>query len=275
MTSARAGGGERPARKRRGGPASPQDLWRGIERAAGGALIFGLPLLMTTELWSLGLTLDRWRVAQLTVLSLPLLVGVAHYLGFEATFGWREDVRDALLALGIGVATSAALLGLFGVLEVGVRGAGLTGQVALQATPAAFGALLARSQFGDAGRDEPPGTAGELFHMVVGALFLCLSVAPTEEILMIAARLSPERAALLVLVSLAVMHGFARVGAGEGGRAWFGLTLIGYVVTLGVCLYVLWTFGQIAGLAPHTVLAATVVLGLPAAVGAGAARLIL
>lgn len=50
---------------------------------------------------------------------------------------------------------------------------------------------------------------------------------------------------------------------------------MGYVIALLISLGILWTFGRTDGLAVSQVLQATVVLGFPAGLGAGAARLIL
>ena len=83
-------------------------LAAGLGRAFGGALIFGLPMLMTNELWELGATMDRLRLALLLLLGIPLLVGVSHRIGFEASFGWREDLRDAAIALGVGLVAATA-----------------------------------------------------------------------------------------------------------------------------------------------------------------------
>ncbi len=54
-----------------------------------------------------------------------------------------------------------------------------------------------------------------------------------------------------------------------------GHTVVDYVIALAVSGYLLWTLGRFDGLALQPVLAQTLVLGLPAGVGAAAARLIL
>src|SRR5690606_30839814 len=73
---------------------------RDFGRAAGGALLFSLPMLMTMELWQLGFYLGPARLLALLVSALPLLVFLSRYIGFERTRGWRDDVLDALIALG-------------------------------------------------------------------------------------------------------------------------------------------------------------------------------
>jgi uncharacterized membrane protein len=52
------------------------------------------------------------------------------------------------------------------------------------------------------------------------------------------------------------------------------LTIIGYCVALLISLYILWTFGRSDGLAFGQLAKETIVLGFPAALGAGAARLL-
>lgn len=49
-----------------------QRYFRGICRAAGGAVIFALPLLMTMEMWWLGFTIDRMKLLLLVLLLLPI-----------------------------------------------------------------------------------------------------------------------------------------------------------------------------------------------------------
>ena len=49
-------------------------LSAGLGRACGGALIFGLPMLMTNELWELGATMDRLRLALAMSLYLSLIL---------------------------------------------------------------------------------------------------------------------------------------------------------------------------------------------------------
>ena len=64
--------------------------------------------------------MDRRRLALLLALSVPLLVGVSHRIGFERSFGWRDDLRDAFLALGIGIVGGAVVLVAFGVIKAGM-----------------------------------------------------------------------------------------------------------------------------------------------------------
>ena len=55
----------------------------------------------------------------------------------------------------------------------------------------------------------------------------------------------------------------------------FRFTVVGYVIVLGVSLFLLWVFGRVDGLGPAELLSAVIVLSFPGAIGAAAARLLL
>lgn len=272
-----------------------EKLVLGLGRAFGGALIFGLPMLMTNEFWEIGASMDRLRLLVLIAVGVPLLVGVAHRIGFEATFDWKEDLRDAFIALGVGMFATAVILGLFNVVAGDRSADAAIGRIAVQLVPAALGAMLARSQLGGSrdGEDEEGeaedeaedrafgGYGGALFMMVVGGLFLSLNIAPTEEVIQIAYTMTPWHALTTVLLTVGVMHAFV-FGHGvssSGDAPWFGdflrFTLVGYVLALLVSLFTLWTFGRIDGVGAGRLLMTLVVLAFPAGLGAAAARLLL
>ena len=264
---------------------------RDFGRAAGGALLFSLPMLMTLEMWQLGFSLDRARLLALVLSALPLLVLLSHHIGFERTRRWRDDVLDALIALGVAATVCPTLLILFGAITADMPVDERVGKTAIQMVPAAMGALLAKSQFGEATGDNGEGGereetyGGELFLMAAGALFLGFNVAPTQETLLISYQMTQWHALALVALSLALMHGFVFALGFAGGSevspdepwwsAFVRLTLPGYVVALAISLYVLWLFARTDGLDFAGVVMAMVVLAFPSAIGAAAARLIL
>ena len=272
------------------GRAAGRDFRVGLARAFGGAILFALPLLMTMEMWSLGITMGEARLALFLGLMLPVLGGLAYYAGFEESFGWRDFVLNALIAYAVGFVAAAAALLLLNVVGPGMSADEVVGKVALQAVPASIGAMLARSQLGaqEEEQDEQrrrESYGGALFLAGVGALFLAFNVAPTEEVVLIAQMMSGWHAVALVVVSLLLMHAFVYAvefrgqhPIAEGVSPWsefLRLTVVAYALALLVCLYALWTFGRADGLAFPELLIETVVLGFPASLGAAAARLIL
>lgn len=266
---------------------------KGMARAFAGALIFSFPLLMTMEMWWLGFYADPLRLALFLGLGLPALYGLSYYAGFRDTFTWQDDVLDALAAYAVGFAASAILLAIFAVIEPGLSSRELIGMVAIQALPAAVGALLARSQLrggdddGEVG-DQPSarrsGYVSQLFLMVIGALFVAFNVAPTEEMILIAYQMSAWHTVVLVLASLGLLHafvynvGFAGQEEGHGSgsalRTFAHFTLAGYAIALLLSLYILWTFGRSDGVHSSELIKIVVVLAFPASLGAAAARLL-
>jgi putative integral membrane protein (TIGR02587 family) len=261
-----------------------------LARAFAGALIFGLPLLMTMEMWALGFYMEPLRLALFLALMFPLLVALAYYAGFEESVGWQHLVLSACVAYAVAFVAAAIGLALLGVLGPGMSLEEIVGKVSLQAIPASIGAMLARSQLGE--REEQKDEErrrdtyhGELFLATVGALFLAFNVAPTEEVVLISTMITGWYALALIGVSLAIMHAFVYAVEFRGQTSvhpelsvwseFLRLTVVAYALALLVCLYVLWSFGRSDGLAFGELLMQTVVLGFPAAIGAAAARLIL
>lgn len=275
-------------REHRGG--RDRRFFVGLARACAGALIFGLPMLMTMEMWEIGSYLDPWRMAALLLVAVPLLTGLSTISGFKPTETLRDDVADAFVAIAVAAAISAAVLAVFGVLTPGMPVNEAIGKVALQVFPAGVGAMLARDQIStgddDQGRDHQPRSyGGELFLMAVGALFLGLNVAPTEEMVLLAYTMQPWQEVALALLSLALMQAFVYAVESAGGSrprpgaTFWGLFLhsavAGYAVVLLIAFYLLWTFGRTDGTGVAATVSACVVLGFPCAIGAASARLIL
>jgi putative integral membrane protein (TIGR02587 family) len=262
----------------------------GVARAFGGALIFSLPILMTMEMWWLGFYLDEFRLALLLIMTIPLLIGLSHYMGFEDTFGFKDDALDAFVALAVGSIAGAVTLSLFSVIGSDISASEFIGKVSIQAVPGSIGAMFAQSELGgNEGKKEEKrrhaGYGGEIFIMAAGALFLAFNVAPTEEMILIAHQMSVWHSLALILVSLLIMHAFVyalefhgTASLPPGTPFWsvfLRFTIVGYAVALLMSLYMLWTFGRTEGLAFHQAISVLVVLGFPAAVGAAAARLII
>jgi len=269
----------------------------GLARAFGGALIFSLPLLMTMEMWSLGFTLDRTRLLLFLALDILLLVGLSRFGGFEKTSTVFEDVLDAFAAIAIGAIASALVLWMFGVLTPGLPIGEIVGKVAVQTVPASFGAMIARKQLGGGGADAADveddeasevrraGYGGQLFLMLAGSLFLAFNVAPTEEMILIAYKMTPWQGIVLMIFSILILHGFVyaigfagqeeRTADSGFWRTFLSYTVAGYGVAVVAALYVLWTFGRTDGAYVGEIALATAVLAFPAAVGAAIARLVI
>jgi putative integral membrane protein (TIGR02587 family) len=256
----------------------------GLARAFGGAIIFSFPLLMTMEMWWLGFYMDGLRLSLFLLMALPLLIGLSYYGGFEHTFRWRDDLMDALSAYAVGFVAAAAMLALMRIITPDQPWREILGKISVQVVPASMGAVLARVQLGsqEGERMQQASYPGELFLMAAGALFLAFNVAPTEEMILIAYKMTEWHVLALVAASLVILHAFVyTVGFGGQERyqesfwsVWLRFTIVGYAVALLVSLYVLWIFGRTDAVNAFEILKMAIVLGFPAAMGAALARLV-
>lgn len=244
-------------------------------------------MMMTMEMWWIGFWIDPLRLALLLGLLVPLLVGLSRLGGFRSNLHWLDDVADALVAIVVGGTIAALILWLFGVLTADMPAGEIVGKISIQLFPASIGAMLAQNQLGsDPGKERVERNyLGELFLMAVGAMFLSLSIAPTEEVAVITYKMGTWHLIALAAISMALMHlivyaaNFSGTVPRHPAESFFSVfarfSLVGYAVVAAVNLYLLWTFGALDGLALQQVIGMALVLNLPGAIGAAAARLIL
>lgn len=261
----------------------------GLGRACAGALIFSLPMIMTMEMWTLGFTMSPMQMFVFLCASVPLLVGLSFFGGFKNAVTIGDHVADVFIALLLAAVTVFVCLSLLGVIDGDSSAREAIGKVTIQTVPGAIGAMLARSQLGEKSAAEEADEGEEsylsaLFLMGIGALFLSLNVAPTEEIMLIAHRTSALQRVVIVLVSLTLMHLFVYAANFRGGSSmqdtgflavFCRYTMTGYMIVVTASLVLLWFFGRAENTAFSELLSMAVVLSFPGSIGAAAARLIL
>lgn len=260
---------------------------RDLGRALVGAALFALALFMTMEMWALGFVMERGRLIVLLMALLPMLVALSYFAGFERAFGLIDHVLDAFAAIAVAAVSGALVLLLLGVFTLAQPLEEIIGKIAVVTFPGAIGALLADKQLGrkrqgDANESVERSYPAHLFLMAVGALFVALNVAPTEEMVLIAFQISPWQALILALISLLALHALLFWAEFPGrsdarGEASFMSRLIrftfaGYALCALSSLFLLWAFGRTddVGLAELTEF--VVVLAFPAVLGAGLAQ---
>lgn len=263
---------------------------RGIARAFGGSLLFTAPLFMTMEMWYLGFYMDRWRLALLLTLLIPLLIGLSYKAGFKEDFNFLESILDAFAAFAIAFFSSSFLLWIFGVINFDMSMDEMLGMTALQTVPASIGALLGRTQLGEKKIEIEKGKTEskyfwELFIMGVGALFLALNLSPTEEMILISYMTNEYQAIGLIFISLIIMHSFVYKIEFKGQEAvpegigifsmFLRYTVAGYALVIIISIFILWIFGRMDGMSLRNIIVSAVVLSFPGSLGAAAARLIL
>ena len=270
---------------------SNQDFFQHLARAFGGAILFSFPMLMTMEMWWLGFYMNGLRLTLFTLLTVPLLIGLSYYDGFEDANTLKEEVRETFIAYAVGFTASAVMLFLFGVINLEMSADEIIGKISIQAIVSSFGAMFAQSLLSGGDQQEREerkrGASyfGELFLMAVGAIFLSMSVAPTEEMILISYKMSDWHTVALAVITLLLTHALVYAVKFRGHEktisdksfpsVFLRYTTVGYAIALLISFYILWTFGNLDGMPLAEQLKAAIVLGFPAAIGAAASRLIL
>ncbi len=292
--------GTEPAAKRRRVHA-PGSWWAEMDdfvRAVSGAFVVATPLLYTTEMWVLGVSVERGKLLLFLAVAVAISLGLAR----SRTGGFREGtsgfavVEQAIDGVAVGVVGALVVLLVLNRIAIGDPLDSIVGKVAIQAVPLAIGAAVANAIFGpdrQGGRQgddngNAPATAwqalrSDLGATVVGALFIAITIAPTDEIALLAAGMDVKHELALVALSLVLTYTIVFAsGLGEGQHEQPGPfqhpiteTVLAYAVSLLVALATLFLFDRIgAGDSLHHVVTMVLVLGLPAAVGGAAGRLV-
>jgi putative integral membrane protein (TIGR02587 family) len=221
---------------------------------------------------------------------------LAYFAGFKEERSLFANVLQAVEALAIGIVASAAVLLVLNQIQIGDSLHHMLGTIAVQVLPLSIGASAANvllSRGGDKvdedGNSSKPSewkaALLDLARTVGGALFIGFSIAPTEEVPMLAGQLSPGQELALVALSLAITYlivfvsGFSPRQQGKNQGPFqrpISETAASYIVSLLVALGSLLIFSQVDLTEPVTsIVAKTLVLGLPAAVGGAAARVLI
>jgi putative integral membrane protein (TIGR02587 family) len=128
-------------------------------------------------------------------------------------------------------------------------------------------------------------TLADIGATLIGAIFIAFSIAPTEEVSMLASAITPPwllammAASLLISYGIVFVSGFTNQPKRHQQQGLFqrpmSETLMSYLVSLMAAAFMLWFFHQLSTNDPWTVwLSHTIVLGLPATIGGAAGRLV-
>ncbi|BAY12647.1 TIGR02587 family membrane protein [Calothrix sp. NIES-2098] len=268
-----------------------------IIRGACGGFLFGIPLLYTMEVWWIG----SLAKPQLIMLAIALMfVGV--FL-LNKTEGFRKRRRkkrpyeaaiDTVEAIAIGLACSSFVLFLLQELTLDTALKEALGKIIFESVPFTLGVALANQFLGDADsnnqqanknrRTELDATFADLGATVIGATVIAFNIAPTDEIPMLAATVSPAWQLGIIGTSLIISYGIvfqAGFSDQQKRRQQKGIfqrpsseTIMSYLVSLLAAAMMLWFFQKLTLSDPWTMwLDHTLMLGLPATIGGAAGRL--
>ncbi len=268
---------------------SAREYGRGIA----GGLMFSLPLLYTMEVWWAGFILQPGRILLYMACTFLLLLLYNRFAGLRRDASAGEVAIDSVEEMGIGLVLAAVVLVLAGRIRETMELSEIAGKIAMEGMTVAIGVSVGTAQLGAGGEedegvsgeeDEPAGYLPQAAVALCGAVLFAANVAPTEEIAVIAMESPPGMLLLLALGSLllggavlhfAGIHGAERHLVRESTPFHLRSAVTTYAVALAAGAGCLYFFGRFDGEPWRMMLAQTVVLGLPAVLGASAGRLLL
>nr|WP_256995786.1 TIGR02587 family membrane protein [Halomicronema hongdechloris] len=223
--------------------------------------------------------------------------------GFRRTLRLQplEAVLESIEALGIGLLCAAIALILLRRITLATPLSETLGKLIFEGVPFSLGVALARSLLSPAparpvsrrklnGPSQKrhasrwPDTLVDLDATLLGAILIAFSIAPTEEIRLLAASIPPLWLLLIIAASLLLSYTivFASGFADGSERRQRGLllspiteTLVAYLVALLISTTMLVFFQQLTPADPwQEWLSNVLVLGLPASIGGAAGRIL-
>ncbi|WP_392534320.1 TIGR02587 family membrane protein [Nostoc sp. C117] len=286
-----------------------KNVWKSeindIIRGACGGFLFGIPLLYTMEVWWIG----SLAKPQLMMMAIALMFIVVYLLnqteGFrKRRYSWlaHHAAMDTVQAIAIGLACSAFVLLLLRELTPETSLKESLGKIIFESVPFTLGIALANQFLGDSRNTDEDQTApqgngasnnnqndlhatfADVGGTLIGATIIAFNIAPTDEVPMLAAAVSPPWQLAMIAASLLISYGIvfqAGFSDQRKRREQKGIfqrpsseTIISYLVSLLAGAFMLWFFQKLTFSDPWTMwLDHTLVLGLPATIGGAAGRL--
>ena len=287
---------------------------RAILRGAAGSFLFGIPLLYTVEVWAIGSSTDAVRLLGVQAATFVVVLLLTQIEGFRRSLTIQpiETVLESIEALGIGIVCAAISLLLLRRITLETPLSEALGKLIFEGVPFSLGVTLARSTLErrrsiqrrtlSRSSEEPPllpavavslrnslsralsETLADIDATLIGAIVIAFSIAPTEEIPIIASALPPWWLLLIMAASLLISYiiVFASGFTDRAERAQRQLllsplteTLVAYIVVLIASALMLVFFQQLGSDDPWPEwLGDIIVLGLPASVGGAAGRIL-
>lgn len=280
-----------------------QELRYILRRAAGGFL-FGVPLLYTVELWSIGeSTRPPWLLGALAIgLGIIfLLLQVEELRRHRRPIPWETGL-ETIEVVSIGVVCATVSLFLLRRITLSTPLGEVLGKVVFESIPFSFGAALAPSLLEGDRRSTLPSpnplpsprpqgiwdwgeTLADLDATLLGAFIIAFNIAPTDEITILATGIPTlwllviMGASLIMSYTIVFAAGFTNQTERQQQQGLFqqplSETVIAYLVSLGAAVAMLWFFHKLGPADPwQKWLSDTIILGLPASIGGAAGRII-
>lgn len=258
-------------------------------RGVVGGLLFSLPLLYTMEVWWTGFIASPEKLLLFIVFTFLLLLGYNRHSGMRPDASFEEVLHESIEEIAIAFTVAFLFFLLINKISFTMSFQEIAGKVIVESMIVAIGVSVGTAQLGQ--EDQNTGEKGVkkrngLAQMAIlafcGGVLVSSSVAPTEEILKIAVVSEPAHLIAMILSSILIsgivlfFSDFKGSGNLKGGIAKMALHLVvSYSCALVVSIFMLWFFGRVSGYGWGLVLAETIILAIPASLGASAGRLLI
>jgi putative integral membrane protein (TIGR02587 family) len=276
-----------------------------IISGASGGFLFGIPLLYTMEVWFIGSYVQPPVLLGILGVTSILILLLNRIEGFRSQDSsvLSEAIAETIETLAIGITCSAIVLIILQQINDRTPLPEILGKVIFEGMPFCLGVAFSRSILkgkrqidSDRANETSPSsqnyqtiwqaTLADGLAAFIGALFIAFSIAPTDEVRLLAASASPVWLLIIMMTSLAVSYGIVFIAEFTNyhkRRQQQGLfqspeneTIICYVISLAAGILMLWFFQQLTLQDPWFIwLRYGIVLSLPASIGGAAGRLAL
>lgn len=276
-----------------------------IVRGTCGGFLFGIPLIYTMEIWWIG-SLAKPR---LVVMAIAFMFIVVFFLNYTEGFrkrknNWRVDqaLIDTVEAMAIGFVCSAFMLWLLQEITPQTSLKESLGKVVFTGVSFTLGVALANQLFPEDNQNNSisitdkgngiskhpqndlQATFADLGATLIGAIVIAFNIAPTDEVPMLAAAISPPWLLALMAASLVISYAIvfqAGFSDQQKRRQQKGIfqsplseTTMSYLVSLLASGVMLFFFQKVTFEDPWMMwLEYILILGLPATIGGAAGRL--
>jgi putative integral membrane protein (TIGR02587 family) len=278
-----------------------KDLLRGTA----GAMILGIPLIYTMEMWDLGITLSSLQLLSVFVLMFMINILFSYFSGLRESHSsekFGNAMEDAITSMALSLILAAIVLLLLGKINAQTHfWYGSMGEIIIQGSTMSLGVTFTNMKFNQKDNRSLSLTnptllfqpskrqlhrdLNELAATIAGATVFAFNVAPTEEIVLIASGMSSLQ--LLILIFAEMLMGYIILFASGiletkvyekqsfFQKPWVEV-ILAYTVSFIISFCLLMTVGGEAAHASLDItIASTIVLAFPAIIGGSAGRIII
>ncbi|MEL6579106.1 MAG: TIGR02587 family membrane protein [Cyanobacteria bacterium J06621_12] len=285
------------------------DTWRSeIKEVIGGAsggFLFGIPLIYTTEVWFIGSYVRPAILLAILAITFVIVLSINRIEGFrpQESETVAGAIAETIETLAIGITCATLMLIILQRIDLQTSLTEALGKIVFEGVPFSLGVAFSRSLLcgepqansDDRGRNTSSSssqknyqiwqdTAADFSATVIGALFIAFSIAPTDEVKILAASASAFWLLLITIASLLISYGIvftSGITNYQHRLKQSGLfqtpqseTIMSYLVSLLIGMLMLWFFQKLTWSDPWFIwLRYSIILGLPASIGGAAGRL--